>query len=215
MLNQRLVQSEPLEKSNLENKWRVCGCWMIQIMLWIVFVLTVYLAIAKKNYIMFILFALIYLAYIFLEIKGPIYEMIKNQEEVCSIYDKLGFYFKSPATISLNSVSYHWYFQKNESGRGFKSGSKRRVISSRDSFSLPYYSCRDISGLFFLSSEDSDLKGKKFACLELSAEVNFADSISYSDYMEYKTKFWRKNRYLDKYMEYWEDRNFQRYKKKS
>ena len=49
---------------------------------------------------------------------------------------------------------------------------------------IPYYSFQDVSGLFILNQEK--MKNAVFIKLELDKEINFADNISYYDYLMQK-----------------------------
>ena len=71
---------------------------------------------------------------------------------------------------------------------------------------LPYYSARDVSGLFLLDIAKENASQKAFIKLHLQKEVNFADSISYSDYIMQKDAFWMRNRYRDALMDFDETR---------
>ena len=79
---------------------------------------------------------------------------------------------------------------------------RRIVVTHRDTFYIPYYSERDVSGLFYLNCDEAYIKRKKYIQLQLFTEVNFADPISYMDYMFYKNEFWRRNRFRDVYMKF-------------
>ena len=71
---------------------------------------------------------------------------------------------------------------------------------------MPYYSARDVSGLFYLNCDEAYIKKKMYITLELKEEINFADNISYMDYEYYKEQFWKKNRFRDVYMDFNETR---------
>ena len=72
---------------------------------------------------------------------------------------------------------------------------------------MPYYSARDISGLFQLNYDPIFLKGKSLIKLELFQDINFADPITYYDYEIFRSKFYRENRWKDRYMDFSEERN--------
>jgi hypothetical protein len=71
---------------------------------------------------------------------------------------------------------------------------------------MPYYSMRDVSGLFYLNCDEAYVKKKFYIKLRLNEEINFADEISYMNYEYYKEQFWRKNRFRDAYMDFEETR---------
>ena len=71
---------------------------------------------------------------------------------------------------------------------------------------MPYYSWKDISGLFNLDYENAKYVNKPLIKLYLKPEINFADEICYYDYIKSKKDFWENNRYYDQYIKYWEKR---------
>ena len=96
-------------------------------------------------------------------------------------------------------------------GRGRATGTRvrqerRRVTTWRETVTFPYYSARDVSGLFELKKSREEAMGKTYIKLELTPEINFADSISYMDYETFRTDFYNRNRPRDQYMDYRETR---------
>ena len=96
---------------------------------------------------------------------------------------------------------------------GNSSGGKRRtrtrtkrVVTHRETATFPYYSCRDVSGLFQLKNSREEAMGKTYIKLELLEEINFADNVSYMDYENYRTDFYNRNRKRDLFMDYRETR---------
>ena len=84
--------------------------------------------------------------------------------------------------------------------------SEKKIISYSESYTMPYYSFRDVSGLFYLNCDEAYAKKKCYIKLKLNEEINFADEISYMDYEFYKEQFWKKNRFRDVYMDFNEKR---------
>ena len=82
----------------------------------------------------------------------------------------------------------------------------RRVVTWKEDCYLPYYSSRDVSGLFQLNKSEAESKGKHYIKLRLIPEINFADEVSYMDYDFYRTNFYNRNRPNDKHMDYCEER---------
>jgi hypothetical protein len=81
-----------------------------------------------------------------------------------------------------------------------------RIVTWKEDCYLPYYSSRDVSGLFQLNKSEGQSKGKSYIKLTLVPEINFADEISYMDYEFFRTDFYNRNRPRDKYMDYCEER---------
>ena len=122
----------------------------------------------------------------------------------------MGRLYMTPPIIKFYCECYHYrvrhYTTRSKNG-GVRHHTKRvRVVTHRETFVIPYYSARDVSGLFYLNYEGAALRRKTYIKLDLFGEVNFADPISYMDYMFYKDEFWRRNRYRDVYMHFNESR---------
>ena len=126
------------------------------------------------------------------------------------MYEKMGRLFITPPVINFYAECYHYvthhYTTRDSKGHTHRRSTTRKVVSYRDSYNLPYYSCKDVSGLFLLNSNEAEIKNKIFIKLNLKKEINFADTISYSDYIGQKDLFWKRNRYLDRYMDFRETR---------
>jgi hypothetical protein len=82
----------------------------------------------------------------------------------------------------------------------------RRVVTHRETVSFPYYSARDVSGLFELKNSREEAMGKTYIKLELTPEINFADNLSYMDYEMFRTDVYNRNRSRDQYMIFRETR---------
>jgi len=87
-----------------------------------------------------------------------------------------------------------------------RNGALRRIVTWKEDCYLPYYSSRDVSGLFQLNKSEGQSKGKSYIKLTLVPEINFADEISYMDYEFFRTDFYNRNRPRDKHMDYCEER---------
>lgn len=87
-----------------------------------------------------------------------------------------------------------------------RNGALTRIVTWKEDCYLPYYSSRDVSGLFQLNKSEGQSKGKSYIKLILVPEINFADEVSYMDYEFFRTDFYNRNRPNDKYMDYCEER---------
>lgn len=67
------------------------------------------------------------------------------------------------------------------------------MIAHRDSFTVHYYSERDVSGLFYINCGDAYLKNKSHIKLLLIEEINFSDEIFFIDYEKEKERFFGKS----------------------
>ena len=126
------------------------------------------------------------------------------------MYSQMLKLFSTPPVINFHAECYHYethhYTTKDSEGKVKHHTEQRRVVTHTDSYNLPYYSTKDVSGLFLLRMDLAQAKNKAFIKLHLQKEVNFADSISYMDYINQKDLFWKRNRYLDVHMDFTETR---------
>ena len=83
----------------------------------------------------------------------------------------------------------------------------RRIVTWRENAYFPYYSARDVSGLFEILDDRKSAMGKAYVKLEVLPEINFADAITYWDYENFRTDFYNRNRWRDQYMDYRETRD--------
>ena len=79
------------------------------------------------------------------------------------------------------------------------------VITRQTSKIFNYYSSRDVSGLFRLNYDKSTVRDKYYVKLELIKQYDFADSVSYSDYVKDKDDFYNSNLGYDTYMDFYAD----------
>ena len=109
------------------------------------------------------------------------------------MYDKMGCYFRTPPIIRFHGECYHYetrYHTRTDSQGNIEYYTTEvKVVTYTESYDLPYYSERDVSGLFYLNCEEAYVSKKHYIKLELLEEINFADAISYSDYEREKKRF--------------------------
>ena len=65
---------------------------------------------------------------------------------------------------------------------------RRRITTYKETAYFPYYSSRDVSGLFEINNSREEAMGKVYVKLEINPEINFADELSYMDYEQQKMK---------------------------
>ena len=100
-------------------------------------------------------------------------------------------FFTAAPVIRMKSVSYHFF---NETR-------KNKVIAYKDEYEMPYYSYRDVSGVFMLDLKDMKNNGKAYIELSLKKEINFADGVSYDDYIKRKNDIDKNNAILKEKIE--------------
>ena len=159
-------------------------CWVFQILTWITFPIALTVSLNSGNGYHFIYFGFIYYLYIVLEFCSLTAKLLyyKNKKDV--IYEKMGRLFQTPPKISLYCECYFSF-----------RGNRNRLYKEYqhiEEYFIPYYSARDVSGLFSINEKDNGRKS--YIKLELEAEIYFADEISYYDYMFQKKNFWDANK---------------------
>ena len=213
----------------LTRRKKTCLDWVglvFQILVWIFLILVIIAGAGSKgskddrenevfgnndgDIAMYILFVIIYIAYLIIEFCSTTCSYLMNKSTNEAIYDRMQRIFSTHPEILFHCECFHYEFIKTREGRNYK----ERVTTYREDYSLPYYSSRDVSGLFVLNCDKEVVKNKSFIQLELGNEINFADSISYMDYEAVRSDFYMRNRPRDYYMDYSEKRiipNFTEY----
>lgn len=188
-----------------ENYW----AWFIQIAVWAALFGSIAATIFGIPEV-FIAFIIIYLLYLVTMLSNTTFHYLCNQYQNTSIYSKMGEYFVSIPKITFECICYHYEtryrYYTDSKGRNHRSTQRVQIVTHHDSFELPYYSVKDVSGLFMLNVDHANISKKCFIKLYLEKEINFADAISYSDYINQKNAFYDKNKNIDKYMEFQEYR---------
>ena len=151
-----------------------------------------------------------YLFYLILEFCSPTSKYLCNKSSDAGIYEKMGRHFRTPPEIRFHCECYHYetrhHTRRDSQGRVEHYTTRERVTTYTETYSLPYYSERDVSGLFYLNCEKAYVQKKHYIKLELKEEINFADAISYYDYERAKDRFWRRNRFRDVHFDFTESR---------
>ena len=193
-----------------------CFCWFLSFIIWISLMSSLYFTntedyknIENRN-LSYIIFGISYFLYIVCECCSSTAKYLINKKSGEEMYDKMGSLFRALPTVTFNCQCYHYetihYTTKDKDGNIHHHMRKEKIISYSESYSMPYYSSRDVSGLFYLNCDEAYAKKKCYIKLKLNEEINFADEISYMDYEFYKEQFWKKNRFRDVYMDFNEKR---------
>ena len=187
-----------------------CWCWFIQLTVWLSLIFAIISIFLEIPGVGFGIFGFVYLIYIITMFSSSTFSYLIHQEENNSMYNKMGQYFIAAPSIIFESESYHYEEREKQvntsEGKNEKQTERVKIVTHRDTFTMPYYSVKDVSGLFLLDVEKANINQKCFIKLHLFKEINFADAISYSDYIYHKNEFWARNRYLDVYMNFNERR---------
>ena len=184
-----------------------CLCWFIQILTWI-FLFLLFLSVFRtdliqdKDHAFLYVFLSIYILYCYLEFRSDSLRYIKNKGSCQLINQNMGIYFRTYPEINFYCECFH-YSHVYRFGRGSR---REKVVTHSENYTLPYYSERDVSGLFYLDIGRANVNSKQYIQLELFEEINFADAISYMDYEYQKDMFWRRNRFRDSHFDFEENR---------
>lgn len=192
-------------------------CWVLSFISWMSLIVSIYFTNLEdyKNSdnrnVSYTIFGISYVLYIIVEFCSPTAKYLINKKSGEEMYEKMGTLFKAPPTITFSCQCFHYetvhYTTKDKDGNVQHNFRKEKIISYSESYSMPYYSARDVSGLFYLNCDEANAKRKSYIKLDLNEEINFADEISYMDYEFYKEQFWKRNRFRDVYMDFNESRS--------
>lgn len=204
------VQQDADAPTRSGNSCLSCWCWTVQILVWASLVggviAVVYNGVLEGLYA----FGAIYVIYIITELCSPTFSYLRHQKGNDRMYEKMGELFRTAPIITFRAQCYHYetrhHSHRDSKGHIHHSTERVRVNTHFDSMNLPYYSARDVSGLFLLDIDRANVNKKAFIKLHLQKEINFADSISYADYIYQKEAFWQRNRYRDVHMDFSETR---------
>lgn len=189
-----------------------CSCfyWFLSIIIWISLISSFIFKNIDKDNISYIVLGISYFLYIILQCCSSTAKYLRNKKSGEEIYDIMGKLFQAHPNITFNCQCYHYkivhYTTRDKDGKIHHKTSTQKKITYSESYSIPYYSSRDVSGLFYLNCDEDNVKNKCYVKLRLKEEINFADEISYMDYEYYKDQFWRRNRFRDTYMDFNEKR---------
>ncbi len=188
-------------------------CWLFQILVWGGIAGSIIVSVSGGSDNQGTVFGglgFCYFIYLILEFCSPTSKYLCNKKTGAGMYENMGEIFRTHPEIKFTCECYHYetirYTERDKDGHVHHRTRTEKRITHTDSMHVPYYSSRDVSGLFYLHCEKAYIQSKAYIKLELEEEINFADAISYADYMYYKDTFWRKNRFYDTHMDFHESR---------
>ena len=150
-----------------------------------------------------------YVLYVIIELCSHTGHFLLNKKSTNSIYHKLKELFSSPPVLQLSVSCYHLenriIERKTEEGKIIKEEKLERIETYRERRDFPFYSFRDISGLFKVDLNNEVFRNKNYIKLTLDTMISFADSISYYDYQIYKSNFINENRNKDEKIDFSEN----------
>ena len=178
------------------------ACWIFQVLSWGSLAASVTLVFMNSKLApVFAFFGVFYLVYISLEFCSLTAKYLCNKSSDLGMYYKMGRLFQTPPDIIFYCECYHYethtYSTTDSEGNTQTYTRTEKVVTYKETYQVPYYSARDVSGLFYLNCDKADAEKKYYIKLELKEEINFADAISLYDYEREKSEFWRRNRFRD------------------
>ena len=177
-----------------ESKAYKCSLWFFQVIVWILLIITIIVACVAKDsgpkLLSLIIFCIAYFIYLLLEFCSPTSHYLCHKRTENGMYEKMGKLYQTYPVIVFHGESYHFETKiKGSAGIGFTGDAnfsaktkKEKVVTYREDYEMPYYSERDVSGLFYLDCDRAQLQKKIYIQLDLTAKIDFADPISYMDY---------------------------------
>ena len=212
------INDRSSKKEEEEESKNCCTCiyWLLSFIIWTSLISSLYL-LNTDNFknrdnenISYIVLGISYFLYLALQCCSPTAQYLRHKKSGEEMYDKMGSLFKTHPNVTFHCQCFHYeiihYTSRDKDGTTHHHTSREKRITYSESYSIPYYSSRDVSGLFYLNCDEAHAKKKFYIKLKLKEEINFADEISYMDYEYYKEQFWRRNRFRDVYMEFNETR---------
>jgi hypothetical protein len=133
------------------------------------------------------------------EIVSPTGKYICHKNSGEGMHQKMGRYFRTAPKIIFHCECYHNEIKNNDS-------KTKKVVTYTENYEMPYYSERDVSGLFYLNCDQAIAKKKVYIKIKVIEEINFADAISIMDYHDEIDKIYARNRYRDVYFDFHEFR---------
>ena len=199
------------EQKEHNNYWKCC-CWFLQVVDWILLSALIIIIILRPEFIkkISIAFGIIHFIYILVELFSPTGKYLCHKSSGEGMHENMRRFFKTIPKIIFHCKCYHneikYYTTTDKFGIVHQHHKTVKVVTYEEDYEMPYYSERDVSGLFYLNCDEAIAKKKAYIKLKLKEEINFADAISIMDYQNEIDKFYARNRYKDEYFDFQEKR---------
>ena len=139
-------------------------CWIFQILTWGSLIISVVFYLIYGILEIFPVAGVFYLVYIILEFCSTTAKYLYNKSSDQGMYRKMGKLFKTPPEISFLCECYHManiaQINMDTEGNVYTYKTPEKVVTYRETYKLPYYSARDVSGLFYLNCERANVEKK-------------------------------------------------------
>ena len=190
-----------------ETCYNVFG-WIFQVTTWIFLILSFISKFGQPAF--FVPAFMFYFVYYIIEFCSPTASYLCNKSTAIGMYEKMLQYFRTPPVIRWHCECFHYeprvHTRTNSRGETEYYTTQEKVVTHRDSASMSYQYSRDVSGSFVLNCEPNAVDNKFFIKLQLFQNVDFADSITVSEYLRQKNAFIEMNRHLDTHFDFSENR---------
>ena len=174
----------------------------------------------KDKETMLYILLIVYVLFLASQFTSTTFSLLRHKTTEMGIKNIMAHLVQTPPTIEFYCECYHYSNvrspfsppprkgggRKRSGGKHHSRNRRRKIVTWRETVYFPYYSARDVSGLFELNKDRDATMNKVYIKLELIPEINFADELSYMDYEIFRTDFYRRNRIRDQYMNYRETR---------
>ena len=172
-------------------------CLLFTLVTWTFFIIIIYRITHPeyKNHKLYIIFdIIIYIICFILELCSIKFHLkISNN----NLFDTIKNIINGKPIISFNIICYHEKIRKGDRGNY-----KVDVETFRDSKKFDYYSSRDCSGLLILKKYKKNIKFKCLLNLKIKKRLFFADNNAFSNFMDRRTNFIKRNSKRDKLFKY-------------
>ena len=192
-------------------------CWIFQMLIWAGAISLLYINFYEKSelsfsddeyitteFILIVTFeGMFYICYVIFQFCSPTFYYLLHKKNDVKLVDKMKQLFNTPPKIKFVVECYHYetrtYTTTDSKGNTTTRTQTVRVVTRVDSKFFDYYSSRDVSGLFRLNYDESAIANKFYVKLELLANIEFADAVTYDDYIREKDEIYQRNVGFDTY----------------
>ena len=197
-------------------------CWILQVIIWIGAIGLLYIDFYEKSEVfedveyispgallIAIFEGIFYIWYVILQFCSPTFSFLIHKRSDSNIFEKMKTLFHTYPTIQFVCECYHYetkvVVSTDSNGHVSTRTETVRVVTLTATKIFNYYSSRDVSGLFKLNYDKSVIKDKFYVKLELLTNIDFADAVTYSDYVKERDEFQDENRHYDTFMDFYQN----------
>ena len=134
-------------------------CWFFQISIWVLLIATIIIVSLGYRYYVITcpILGVFYFIYFILEMCSPTSKYLCNKSSDVGMNQKMVGLFRTPPQIKFYGESYHYetrtYTSTDSDGNTTTETRTEKVVTHSETYFMPYYSVRDVSGLFYLNCD--------------------------------------------------------------